>query len=265
MRGMKLAMRIGAIDSALAHPWASLFRFAAQIGFEGVELGVRQDYSETELWRKEGREKLKEDSAASNVAIASICLHAYWHFSFASSEESTRRRASEIAQEAAAIASEIGARNLLIPVTSAEGVAAEEARERWIQGMKSCAGTAEDYGVIYSLENVGQPFAEIGEQLASIVDEIDSPAVKVYYDPGNAVHKDLDPLADIRVLGKRISQVHMKDPGGEYLGEGRMNIPSVIKALKEVGYSGWIILETRATDDPLKAGKRNLEFLRKLL
>ncbi len=260
-----MTIRIGAIDSALAQPWASLFKVAAQIGFEGVELGVREDYSETELWEKEGREKLKEYSAASNVAIASICLHSYWHFGFASPEKATRRRASEIAEEAAAIASEMGARNLLIPVTSAEGVAAQEARERWIQGIKSCAGAAEKLGVTYALENVGRPFAETGEQLASIVDEIDSPAVKVYYDPGNAVHKDLHPLVDIEILGERISQVHMKDPGGEYLGEGRMDIPSVIGALKEVGYSGWIILETRPTDDPFKAGKKNLEFLRRLL
>lgn len=127
-----MTIRIGAIDSALAQPWASLFKVAAQIGFEGVELGVREDYSETELWEKEGREKLKEYSAASNVAIASICLHSYWHFGFASPEKATRRRASEIAEESAAIASEMGARNLLIPVTSAEGVTAQEARERWI-------------------------------------------------------------------------------------------------------------------------------------
>jgi len=260
-----LTMKIGVMDSALAQPWPTLFKVAAQIGFEGVELGVAQNYSETGLWRKDGRRELKRLSLASNVAIASICLHAYWHFSFASPEEPIRRRAAKIAEEAAVIASDVGAGNLLIPVTSAHGVIAEEARKRWVQGVKSCAGIAEKYGVIYALENVGQPFAETGEQLASIVDEINSPAVKVYYDPGNAVHRNLDPLVDINILGRRISQVHMKDPGGKYLGEGRIDIPSVIETLKEVGYSGWIMLETQATEDPFKAGKKNLEFLRRLL
>jgi len=258
-------MRIGSMDGSLAQPWERLFEVAAQIGFEGVELGVGEDYSKTKLWKKEGRRELRALSEASKVSIASICLHAYWRFSFAGSEGEITRKASEIAEEAAGIANEMGARNLLIPVTSAEGVAAEEARTRWIQGIKSCAKTAEEYGVVYALENVGQPFATTGKQLASIVDEINSPAVKVYYDPGNAIYKNLDPLVDIRNLGSRISQVHMKDPGGDHLGEGKMDIASVIKALKAINFNGWIMLETPATKDPFKAGEINLGYLRRLL
>jgi L-ribulose-5-phosphate 3-epimerase len=258
-------MKIGSMDGSLAQPWERLFRVAAQIGFEGIELGVGEDYPKTKLWKKEGRQELKALSESSKVTIASICIHAYWRFSFAGSEGEISRTAHRIAEEAAAIASEVGARNLLIPVTSAEGVTAEEARTRWIQGIRSCAGTAEDYGVIFALENVGQPFATNGRQLASIVDEINSPAVKAYYDPGNAIYKDLDPLEDIRILGGRISQVHMKDPGGEHLGEGKMNIPSVMRALRAINYNGWIMLETPPTDDPIEAGRINLEYLRQLL
>jgi len=258
-------MKIGTMDGSLARPWEELFGVAAQIGFEGVELGVGEDYSQTKLWKKEGRQELRALSVESDVAIASICIHAYWRFSFAGSEGVISKKAHEIAEEAAAIAHEVGARNLLIPVTSAEGVTAEEARARWIRGIRSCASTAEDYNVIFALENVGQPFASTGKQLASMVDEINSPSVKVYYDPGNAVYKNLDPLEDIRVLGKRISQVHMKDPGGEHLGEGRMKIAPVMEALKAINYNGWIILETPATKDPLKANKMNLEYLRRFL
>ena len=265
MTGVASIMKIGSMDGSLAQPWERLFEVAAKIGFEGVELGVGENYSQTKLWKEEGRQELKALSKASNVVIASICIHSYWRFSFAGSEGKISRTAHEIAEEAAAIAHEVGARNLLIPVTSAEGVTAEEARKRWIEGIKSCADTAEGYGVVYALENVGQPFATTGKQLASIVDEINSPAVKVYYDPGNAIYKNLDPLEDIRVLGGRISQIHMKDPGGDHLGEGKMDIPSVIKALKAINYNGWIMLETPETDDPIKASEMNLKYLRRLL
>ncbi|MEM2960712.1 MAG: sugar phosphate isomerase/epimerase family protein [Candidatus Bathyarchaeia archaeon] len=260
-----MAIKIGVMDGSLGQTWENLFKVAAQIGFDGVELGVRENYGDTKLWKAEGRNELKRASEESGVAIASICLHSYWRFSFASNEEAIRMRASEIAEQAAFIASEVGARILLIPVTSAEGVSAEEARRRWVQGIRSCASVAESYGVIYALENVGQPFAETGKQLASIIDEVNSSAVKAYYDPGNAVYHKLDPLEDIKALGRRISQVHIKDPGGNLLGEGRMDIRSVIEALKDIDFNGWFILETPATQDPLKAGKKNLEFLRKLL
>ncbi|MBO3803481.1 MAG: sugar phosphate isomerase/epimerase [Candidatus Brockarchaeota archaeon] len=253
------------MDEALGQPWESLFEVAARVGFDGVELGVGENYGETKLWKSEGRRELRRSSESCGVAIASICLHSYWRFSFASNEEAVRRRASEIAEQAAFVASEVGARNLLVPVTSAEGVSCEEARSRWVREIRSCAPAAEKFGVIYALENVGQPFAETGKQLASMIDEVGSPAVKAYYDPGNAVYRGLDPVADIKALGWRISQVHVKDPGGELLGEGKMDIKSVVEALEEVGFGGWFILETPATDDPIGAGKKNLEFLRRLL
>jgi sugar phosphate isomerase/epimerase len=258
-------MRIGSMDDSLGQPWEKLFNAAAQIGFEGVELGVGEGYAGSKLWKADGRRELRSLSEASGVAIASICLHLYWGISFANADEAVRKKASAIAQEAAAIASEVGARNLLIPVTSSEGIDAEEARGRWVLGMRSCANAAERHGVVFALENVGQPFAQTGEQLASIVDEIGSTAVKAYYDPGNAVYDNLDAIADIEALGRRISQVHMKDPGGDHLGEGRMDIPAVIKALRAADFTGWIMLETPATDDPLKASRMNLEYLRKLL
>ncbi|MEM2920720.1 MAG: sugar phosphate isomerase/epimerase family protein [Candidatus Bathyarchaeia archaeon] len=260
-----MGFRLGAIDDALGVSWDKVFDLAAQAGLEGVELGVGEDYFKTKLWKKEGRRELKGLSEASGVTIPSICLHTYWRFSFASNEEKTRARAQQVAEQAAEIASELGARNLLIPLTSAEGVNPEKARLRWVQGIKSCANMAESFGVIYALENVGQPFARSGEQLSSIIDEIGSSAVRAYYDPGNAVHANLDPVVEIGILGKRISQVHMKDPGGVHLGEGRMDIPDVLRALEGVGFTGWLIMETEPTDDPLAACRRNVEFLRKFM
>ena len=123
-----------------------------------------------------------------------------------------------VARSATAIASEIGAKNLLIPLTQLSEVTSEKARDLWIHGIRSCVKSAEDHEVAYALENVNKLFARTGEQLASIVDEINSPYVKVYYDPANAVHANLNPLEDIAILGKRISQVHIKDPPGKHLG-----------------------------------------------
>jgi len=260
-----LRFRLGAIDGVLKASWEEVFKLASKAGLEGVELGVGEDYFKTKLWNVEGRRELKELSEASGIPIVSICLHTYWRFSFASNEEKTRIRARQVAEQAAEFASELGAKNLLIPLTSAEGVNPEEAKVRWIRGMMSCASVTEKLGVTYALENVGQPFARSGAQLASIVDEIGSPAVRAYYDPGNAVYANLDPVVDIGILGRRISQVHMKDPGGVHLGEGRMDIPSVLGALEDAGFTGWLILETQPTNDPLAACRRNLEFLRKLL
>ncbi len=41
-----------------------------------------------------------------------------------------------------------------------------------------------------------------------------------------------------------------------------MDIPGCVDTLREIGYDGWLILETPATDDPLEAGNYNLAYLR---
>jgi len=257
-------MRIGAMDGALGQPWPDLFQFAAELGFEGVELGVGADYADTMLWSPEGQRELKALAAEAGVQIASVCVHAFWQISFSNPDEQVRTRAGQMAREAAAAAAAVGAKVLLFPVTSDEGVSPEDGKQRWVEGMKGCGQAAEEQGVIFGLENVGRSPAKTAAALAETVDAISSPAVKAYYDPGNAVWGGLDPVPEIKHLGARIAQVHIKDPGGDLLGQGKADLPAVIAALKEVGYDGWLILETSATDDPRAAGKHNLEYLRKL-
>ena len=258
-------MRIGAIDGSLGQPWEVLFDFAAMLGFEGVELGVGPDYAETKLWHPAGRSELTALARKAGVTICSVCCHSYWSYSFASADAAVRSQAADIAREAAAAAAEVGAGKLLIPVTSAEGAAEGEAQARWVQGMKAVAPAASAAGVTFCIENVGQPFATTAEQIAGLVDAIAEPAVMAYFDPGNAVYAGLDPVAYARTLGSRIGQVHIKDPGGDLLGQGKVDLPGVVAALREVGFDGWLVLETPTTDDPAAAGRANLRYLVELL
>ena len=49
------------------------------------------------------------------------------------------------------------------------------------------------------------------------------------------------------------------------LGQGDVDFAAVASALKAMGYDGWVILETPATDDPVAAAQANLDFARQLL
>jgi L-ribulose-5-phosphate 3-epimerase len=263
------AFRIGALDSVLSGrgkmTWNRLYRRAGELGFEGMELGAGKDYDRTELWKAEARKRLRDSAEKAGVLTPSICLHAFWNFSFAAEDPANRGRAGRLAREAAFAARDMGARNILIPLTNPDSVEPGLARERWISGLKEAAGTAEECGVAFCVENVEIPFADGPEDIAAVVDAVGSPAVGVYYDPGNAVRSGHDPLAAIPKLGGRIRQIHVKEIRGIYLGEGAVPWPGILEALRGIGYSGWLMLETEATADPKTAAKRNLETMRKLL
>ena len=254
-------MKFGTLDVILTDkptPWEQLYPLIRNLGFAGLELGVYQDYDQTPLWSTAGRARLREVAEQSGVVTPSICLHSYWHFSFAAEDPDIRKRAGHIAREAAAIAAEMGAKNILIPLTNPDKVAPEIAQVRWIEGVSACAEAALAHEVCFCLENVNVAFANAPADIIAIVDAIDSPAVGVYYDPGNAVGSGLDPLEGLEMLGERVKQVHIKEREGQYVGEGIVAWPQILAALQAQGYDGWLVFETDKTDDPLTAIKQNL-------
>ena len=102
------------------------------------------------------------------------------------------------------------------------------------------------------------------KELIRIVDAVGSPAVKAYYDIGNAVAFGFDPTAEIRALGNRIGIVHIKDHA-DRLGQGGVPVAASIAVLRDIGYGGMLVFETAPTDDPRQAAAYNLGFVRGIL
>ena len=97
-----------------------------------------------------------------------------------------------------------------------------------------------------------------------ILDRIGHESVAVYYDVGNSTRMGYDVPAEIRLLKDRIAMVHFKD-GPNYLGEGDVKFDPIAAAIKDIGYQGWIVLETsNPSKDGVADAKRNAEFIRRL-
>ncbi len=91
-------------------------------------------------------------------------------------------------------------------------------------------------------------------EMRDFVDKIESKYVSIYFDVGN-VQPFGYPEHWIQILGQRIKRVYFKDfraSAGSFqnyrsayvsLLEGDVNWPQVIKALKQVGYEGYLIAE----------------------
>lgn len=87
--------------------------------------------------------------------------------------------------------------------------------------------------------------------MAHFIDSFESRWVRAYFDIGNHV-KYSAPQRWIAVLGKWIVKCHVKDfklnpdgRGGRFVNirEGSVNWPIVTKALKDIGYQGWMTIE----------------------
>ncbi len=154
---------------------------------------------------------------------------------------------------------------LLVPAVVNKTVSHREAYDRSRTHVKALIPDAEKAGVKIAIEEVWNKFLLSAPEMARYIDSFESNTIGAYFDVGNVVEYGF-PQEWIRELGKRILKVHIKEYAKpkrfDYnLGEGEIDWPEVVAALRDVGYQGWVTAEvgfgdlTRMKDVIKRMGK----------
>ena len=254
-------MKYGIRDGLLRAPMETMFSVAKEIGFDGVEFCIGREYRENVLWQDGGIEKLKGLADAANIEISSLSPGVFSSFHPALPEAEKREEGAEILKHVIACCGPVDTAEILVPMFPRDMDGWPEATwQLLVDGFKALSAVAADHGVTLELETTFS-----AEQLAMILDRVDSPALKVYHDTGNTMSRGQDPAAELRLLGDGIGMIHAKDTDRQMLGEGRVDFDSVDAAMREIGYDGYIVLETPVGDEnPNADNAKNLAFIKKL-
>jgi sugar phosphate isomerase/epimerase len=127
--------------------------------------------------------------------------------------------------------------------------------------LKQLAPAAEATGVVLGFENTLSAEANM-----RVLERVGSEGLKVFYDIGNSTNiGGFNVPAEIRRLGgKRICQFHFKDKG--YMGEGKVDLPAVMRAIAEAGFHGFAVLETSSPSGSVADDlRRNLAYTRRVI
>ena len=151
---------------------------------------------------------------------------------------------------------------LLVPAVVNKKVSYTDAYTRSQAEIRKAIPLARELGVKIAIENVWNLFLLSPLEAARYVDEFESPAVGWHFDIGNVINYGF-PEQWIRILGKRIAKLHIKeysrtkrDKQGPAAGfqtpflTGDNDWPAVMAALDEVGYKGWGIAEQQGANSP---------------
>lgn len=248
-------LKVAMCDWSMGRIDPSAFALGREIGLDGVEVSI--GFPDNNLWLRQS-EKQKEYLAAARdagLAIPSMAMGVLNHVPLMSEPVAAVWVADTI--EAAKA---LGARSILLAFFGKGELRGnnDEDMRRVIDALKELAPRAEKAGVVLGLETYLS-----AEDHLRIIDAVKSPALQVYYDVYNADHAGHDPVREIRLLGRRlIRQVHVKE-GPAMLGSGRIDWPAVAGALREIGYDGWIVLETQSpSKDVLADTRKNLAYVR---
>ncbi|MHB0998299.1 MAG: sugar phosphate isomerase/epimerase family protein [Armatimonadota bacterium] len=123
------------------------------------------------------------------------------------------------------------------------------------KSLEEIGAYGEEIGVYFASETGPEPAA----LLRSFLDNLASPTIKVNYDPANLVMGGFDHIGGVYELKDYIIHTHAKDAcrkpdaHGELeqpLGQGEVGFPEYIKALDEIGYNGYYVIEREVGEDP---------------
>jgi L-ribulose-5-phosphate 3-epimerase len=222
------------------------------LGFDGIEVN-----SPSNLDKKELRQACDEVG----VGVGSVMDSVHWKDTLSDPDPAVRARGVTGLKTALADAKLLGAPSvLLVPGVVNKQVSYADAYTRSQAEIKKIAPLAQELGVKIAIENVWNQFLLSPLEAARYLDEIQSPAVGWHFDVGNIVNYGW-PEQWIRILNQRLVTVHVKefsrkqrDNQGLWKGfdvelwEGDCDWPSVMKALDDVQYHGWLIAEIGGGD-----------------
>jgi sugar phosphate isomerase/epimerase len=132
-----------------------------------------------------------------------------------------------------------------------------------IEGIQASLPYAAKKGVTLALENHGGITATT-EQLLTLVKAVDAPNFGVNLDTGN--FRTADPYADLARIAPYAVNVQVKtEIGREGEPKEEADLARIVNILREARYSGYVVLEYEAAEDPMTAVPRHIKTLRGLI
>ena len=238
-------------------PLKESFALAKAAGFEGVEVALAEDGEINLTTTAEELAAIKKAADEAGIRLYSVASGLYWDYWLNDDCEEMREKAKAIVRRQLEVAKALGCESILVLPGCVNAFSAPDkvidyatTYQRSLAALLELKPYAEELQVEIGLENVWNKFLVSPVEMKEFVEKIDSPYVGSYFDVGNVLINGY-PEHWIRILGDKIKKVHFKDyrvaAGGLHgfvdLLSGDVNWPEVIKALDEIGYTGWVTAE----------------------
>lgn len=166
--------------------------------------------------------------------------------------------AVESVERSIAVAERVGCRTLNVKSGPTQPeLDAPTQRQQVVETLRAVAPAAEAAGVTLVLEplntRVDHPghFTTTAAEGADIVAAVDSPAVKLLFDCYHEQIMHGDVTRSFREHVEHVGHVHIADnPGRNEPGTGELNYATIVDAIRETGYDGYVGCEFTPTGDP---------------
>jgi sugar phosphate isomerase/epimerase/dienelactone hydrolase len=233
--------KIGLIDlMLLKRQKLGAISLTKQLGADGVEvdmggLGNRPTF-DNQLLIDSVRNKFIASAKENDVEIFSLAMTGYYAQSFCNRKEYKRS-----IEDCITTMKLMNVRTAFLPL----GVQCDlrknpSVRDSVIARLKVAGKMAQEANVVIGIETALSAKEEV-----QLLKEINSPAIKIYFNFSNPLKEGRDLISELKILGKeRIVMIHATNKDSVWLqNDPQIDMYKVKKTLDEMGYTGWLVIE----------------------
>lgn len=219
-------------------------------GFDGVELFLSPSEPADVPSVRRMIERLGLEAAACSVLPREANL--------ISSQPETRKRGAAYLKTCVERTAELGGKLICGPLYAGLGVMTGRRRtgEEWawaVEGLDAAAEHGRRFGVTLCIEPLNRfetYFLNTLEDAARLVHDVGASNVRIHFDTFHANIEQKKPADSLRAVAKELGHVHISENDRGVPGTGHNDWRSVFLALKEIGYDGWMTIESFAQPEP---------------
>jgi D-psicose/D-tagatose/L-ribulose 3-epimerase len=230
-----------------------LFSRIREWGFDGVELFLSTEEPANLTAVKASLDRLQLERTTCSVLPSDANL--------ISSDPATRAHGVEYLRKCVDRTADLGAHLICGPLYAGLGVMTGSRRtpEEWkwaVEGLQVVADHAQNRDVTLCLEPLNRfetYFLNTLEDAARLVHDGGAPNVKIHFDTFHSNIEEGRPAEALRSVAKDLGHVHISENDRGIPGTGHVDWRGILQALKDVGYDGWLTIESFAQPEPALA------------
>ena len=266
-----------AICNELFEGWSleQVAAFAAEVGYEGLELApftLCRDVRQVQPAERKAIRRTIESAGLKAVGLHWLLARTEG-LQLNDPDPTVRERTAQYLLALIDLCADLGGQVLVFGSPQQRsfrpGWVREEAMDSAVAIFRRCGERAQAWGVVFCLEpltTLETDFITTASAAAEMVRRVDHPGFQMMVDVRAMSYEDQPIPKIIREMAPYIRHVHLNDPNRLGPGMGKVDFEPILRALREVGYEGWLSVEPfDFSPGPERIARESWAYLKRLM
>ncbi|QQA41470.1 sugar phosphate isomerase/epimerase family protein [Pelagovum pacificum] len=255
-----------------SYPLEEVIRRLSRMGYDGIEIGAAAPHAFPDYL---SRERIGEIAAIlkDNGIACSSMLPAPGGgpgFNVASPDRAEREAALDQYKKVADLCAAWGSPTLIY--VAGWQVFGTGRKQAWDWSREALAALSthvgKDLTIVVEPTSSDSNLIDHCDDMIELIDQVCAPNVAAMFDTFHTHYRNEVPTDYVYRLGDRLKHIHLSDSDRDPPGSGVVDFPSLIEALKETGYDGYLTMEigfNRRSVEPDDMARRSLSYLKSII